>query len=247
MSLLCPCRTTFCERCRPTFQRFAGMGFDRDFVALPASDHVSTFRGDGIRPRRSQQRILALLAPPSSHRLSQFQQTATTACRSSLLRTVELFTFDACANMTRAPLTSTLPSQTFDRLRVLTNTLPRLTLCSPTTLHRLAVTVLSLTLAQPIPSKSNRPNGLPRAASNPTATGLKQHRRLNSPFSRLHRGGRLAPRRGHPRAPIPADHTRTKRTTTLLSNRCRARRSTGSCPPTRRRGARSSERSTRSG
>jgi hypothetical protein len=46
MSLLCPWRTTFCERCRPTFQRFAGMGFDRDFVALPASDNVSTFRGD---------------------------------------------------------------------------------------------------------------------------------------------------------------------------------------------------------
>jgi len=39
---------------------------------------------------------------------------------------------------------------------VLTNTLPRLILCGLTTLCRLAVTVLSLTLAQPIPSKSNR-------------------------------------------------------------------------------------------
>jgi hypothetical protein len=80
---------------------------------------------------------------------------------------VELFRLDARANITRAPLTSTLPSQTFDRLRVLTNTLPRLILRSPTTLCRLAVTVFSLTLAQPIPSKSNRPNGLRRSGSNP--------------------------------------------------------------------------------
>ena len=74
---------------------------------------------------------------------------------------------DARANITRALLTSTLPSQAFDRLRVLTNTLPRLILCSLTTLRRLAVTVFSLTLAQPIPSKSNRPNGLLRSGSNP--------------------------------------------------------------------------------
>jgi hypothetical protein len=100
---------------------------------------------------------------------------------------------DARASITRAPLTSTLPSKTFDRLRVLTDTLPRLILWSPTTLCRLAVTVSSLTLAQPIPSKSNRPNGLLRSGSTHTATGLKQHRRLNSPFSRLHCPGASPP------------------------------------------------------
>jgi hypothetical protein len=26
------------------------MGLDRDFVALPASDNVSTFRGEGVEP-----------------------------------------------------------------------------------------------------------------------------------------------------------------------------------------------------
>jgi len=38
--------------CRPTFRCFAvAMGrLDRDFVALPASDNVSTFRGDGVEP-----------------------------------------------------------------------------------------------------------------------------------------------------------------------------------------------------
>jgi hypothetical protein len=47
------------------------------------------------------------------------------------------FTPDARASITPAPLTSTAT------LRVLTNTLSRLILCSPTTLRRLAVTVFS--------------------------------------------------------------------------------------------------------
>jgi hypothetical protein len=81
--------------------------------------------------------------------------------------------FPSCVRLTRAreyhanSSDVNLPSQTFDRLRVLTNTLPRLILCSLTTLCRLAVTVFSPTLAQPIPSKSSRPNGLLRSGSNP--------------------------------------------------------------------------------
>jgi hypothetical protein len=60
------------------------------------------------------------------------------------------------------------------------------------TLCRLAVTVFSLTLAQPIPSKSNRPNGLRRSGSNPHCYWAQTAKTTQQPFSRLHCRGLLA-------------------------------------------------------
>jgi hypothetical protein len=61
------------------------------------------------------------------------------------------------------------------------------------TLCRLAVTVFSLTMAKPIPSKSNRPNGLRRSGSNPHCYWAQTAQTTQQPILPTTCRGRLAP------------------------------------------------------
>jgi hypothetical protein len=104
---------------------------------------------------------------PSRRLCRSSKESATTAGRSNLWRTVERFTLHARACITRAPLTSTPPRRLStagecSRIRCRTSFSVARRRCSGS-----RITIFSLTLAEATPPKSSRPNGLPRSGSNP--------------------------------------------------------------------------------